>query len=674
MQHASFIQDLAVVMIVAGLVTILFHRFKQPVVLGYILAGLIVGPYTPPYPLVKDIHTIETLAELGVIFLMFTLGLHFSLRQLSKVGGTAFIAASLEIAFMTGIGYGLGRVFGWGTMDSLFLGAILSISSTTIIIKALEELGMTRDKFAELIFGILIVEDILAIAMLALLSGVATTGSLSVRDIAITMGELSIFLVSVLVVGLLAVPRLLKYVAGFKSPEMLLITALGLCFGVSLLAVKLEYSVALGAFIIGAVIAESRESGQIQHLIEPVRDLFSAIFFVAIGMLIQPKMLLEYAGPILAITVAVVIGKVVTCSFGTLVAGNELRTSMKVGMGLAQIGEFSFIIASLGLTLGVTSGFLYPIAVTVSAITTLLTPYLIKRSDWVIDRFTRIAPQPLLDYLDVYHRSLQSAGLETPSVASKNLRRAGLQMTLNVILMTGVFVVANWYARHPSLLALNLPSWTGGRDTLVWLCAVLLVLPLFVAYFRKLQAVGILLAELRIKRTWSSKHVDTARVIIANTILITGTGALCLWILLVSSALLPPWPVLLALFVLVILLIRVLWRPFVQLYNTAQVALRDTLEESDASTAHATAGQILPSLLANARLETIEVQEGIEVVGRLIRELEIRTRTGASIVGIERRGVAIVNPQPDEPIQAGDRVLLMGGVEQLAEARLLLGG
>src|SRR5256885_8498797 len=260
MHGIAFLQDLAVVMIVAGLVAVLCHRFKQPVVLGYILAGLIIGPHTPPVPFIKDQETIQTLAELGVILLMFSLGLEFSLRKLKQVGTTAFIAASLEILLMVWVGYEAGRLFRWSAMDSIFLGAMLSISSTTIIVKALAELGKSKERFAELIFGILIIEDILAIVMLALLSGIAMTGSLSVREVASTIGKLTLFLVATLVAGLLAVPRFLGYVARFKSNEMLLIAVLGLCFGFSLLAVKLGYSVALGAFVIGAVIAEARKS------------------------------------------------------------------------------------------------------------------------------------------------------------------------------------------------------------------------------------------------------------------------------------------------------------------------------------------------------------------------------------------------------------------------------
>ncbi|MDQ4171903.1 cation:proton antiporter, partial [Pseudomonas aeruginosa] len=346
MHAVDFIQDLAVIMLVAGVVTILFHRLRQPVVLGYIVAGFIIGPHTPPFGLIHDEDTIKTLAELGVIFLMFCLGLEFSLRKLFQVGATAFIAAFLEIVLMIWIGFEIGRFFEWSTMDSLFLGAILAISSTTIIVKALGDLKMKNERFAQLIFGVLIVEDILGIGIIALLSGIAVSGSVETGEVFSTVGKLSLFMIVALVVGILLVPRLLAYVAKFESNEMLLVTVLGLCFGFCLLVVKLEYSMVLGAFLIGAIMAESRQLVQIERLIEPVRDMFSAIFFVAIGLLIDPKILVEYAWPIALITVAVVLGKMFSCGMGAFIAGNDGRTSLRVGMGLSQIGEFSFIIAA----------------------------------------------------------------------------------------------------------------------------------------------------------------------------------------------------------------------------------------------------------------------------------------------------------------------------------------
>lgn len=667
MHTVMFLQDLAVVMIVAGLVTIVFHRFKQPVVLGYIIAGVIIGPHTPPFPFIHEEETTNTLAELGVILLMFSLGLEFSLRKLRQVGGTAFIAAFLEILLMVWVGYEIGRLFGWRTMDCIFLGAILSVSSTTIIVKALGELGKTKERFAQLIFGILIIEDILAIAMIALLSGIAMTGELRMGDVGMTLGKLTIFLVASLVVGLLAVPRLLGYVARFKSNEMLLVTVLGLCFGFSLLAVKLGYSVALGAFLIGAVIAESREIHRIETLVEPVRDMFSAIFFVAIGLLIDPKTLVAYWLPILVITLAVVVGKIVTCSFGTFVGGNDSRTSLRVGMGLAQIGEFSFIIASLGLTLNVTSKFLYPIAVAVSAITTLLTPYLIKSADGMVNQFDRIAPRSLVNALGLYTNWVGQLGQRQSSMATKLTRRWFGQVALNAALIAAVFISAAFIGQHP-------PDWLKGLGlgdewlkAALWLVAVIFSLPMFIATSRKLQAIGLLIAETKVTERAAGERAAAIRAIVAQVIPIAGTVILGLYVIVLSSALLPAFKVLVVMVILAALISWMLRRSFIKVYAKAQVALQETLSQPPAPRHDQTPA--LPSLLREADLETVTITAGSPAAGKLIRELQLRTQTGASIVGIERNGVNIINPGPDEEIQAGDQVLLLGNRAQLDAAQ-----
>jgi CPA2 family monovalent cation:H+ antiporter-2 len=669
MHTIEFLQDLAIVMIVAGLVTVVFHRFKQPVVLGYIIAGVIIGPHTPPFPLIHDQQAINTLAELGVILLMFGLGLEFNLRKLRQVGASAFVAAFLEILLMVWLGYQIGRAFGWSTMDSIFLGAILSISSTTIIVKALGELGKAKERFAQLIFGILVIEDLLGIAMIALLSGIAMTGTLSVGDVGLTLGKLGTFLVVVLVVGLIAIPRLLGYVARFKSNEMLLITVLGLCFGVALLAVKLGYSVALGAFVIGAIIAEAREIHRIESLIEPVRDMFSAIFFVAIGLLIEPHVLLEYWLPVLVITAAVVIGKVTTCSFGAFIGGNDTRTSLRVGMGLAQIGEFSFIIASLGLTLNVTSKFLYPIAVAVSAVTTLLTPYLIKSADVVESWFDRVAPRAITNYLDVYTAWVgQLGGQRQTSLAGTLARRWLWQMALNAVLIAAVFIAAVFVGQRPPPWLPSLGLEGEARKAALWLAAVVLCLPMFIATFRKLQALGLLMAETKVSQAAAGERTAAIRAVIAQAVPVAGTVALGLFVLVLSSALLPTFNVLIALVTIVGVIAWLLWRSFIKVYSKAQVALQETFTQAPAPPPEPSPAA-LPPLLREANLETITLAANSPAAGKYIRELALRTLTGASIVGIQRNTARIINPGPDEDLQAGDEILLLGTRAQLDSAR-----
>jgi monovalent cation:H+ antiporter-2, CPA2 family len=675
MHGVSLLQDLAVVLIVAGLVTVVFHRLKQPVVLGYIVAGVIIGPHTPPFPLIRDEETIKTLSELGVILLMFSLGLEFNLRKLKQVGAAALIAALLEILLLFWAGYEIGRFFKWPLLDCVFLGAMLSMSSTTIIIKVLGELGRMKERFAQLIFGILILEDILGIAMIALLSGIAMTGQLSAGDVGLTLGKLGIFLVVTLVAGLIAVPRLIGYVARFKSNEMLIVTVLGLCFGVSLLALKLGYSVALGAFVIGAVIAEAREIHRVETLLEPVRDMFSAIFFVAIGLLINPKMLVTYWQPILVITLAVVAGKVLSCSIGAFLGGNDTRTALRVGMGLAQIGEFSFIIASLGVTLNVTSSFLYPVAVAVSAITTLLTPYLIKSADGLGGWFDRVAPRPLVDSLAVYTRWVGQLGSQRQtSQVGRLIRRWCAQMGLNIALIAAVFIGVAFLERHPPGWLKDLALGPEGFKAILWLAAMILSLPMLIATFRKLQALGLLIAETRVQAAAAGEERTAAiRAVVAQVVPITGTVAMGLYILVLSSTLLPSFRVLLGLLVILAIITWLLWRSFTRIYSKAQVALQETLAQPPAPRP-AAADSAASSLLREANLESVAVPAGSPAAGKLIRELALRTRTGASIVGIERNAANIINPLPDEELQAGDQVLLLGTRDQLDAARAELTG
>jgi CPA2 family monovalent cation:H+ antiporter-2 len=581
MHHAiGFIQDLAVIMAIAGVVTVLFHRLKQPVVLGYIVAGVIIGPYTPPFQLIHDEATIQTLGELGVVFLMFSLGLEFSLKKLFKVGATAFVAAASEIVLMIWIGYEIGQWFGWNAMDSLFLGAMLAISSTTIIVKALSELGMKGEPFAQLIFGILIVEDILAIAMLVLLSGIAQTGSVSAGVAFVTLGKLLLFMTVSMVVGILIVPRALDYVAKAKSDEMLLVTVLGFCFGFCLLVVKLDYSIALGAFLIGAIMAESRNLQRIEHLIAPVRDMFSAIFFVTIGLLLNPAVLVDYWWPIAVITVAVVFGKIVSCGLGTFLAGRDGRTSMRVGMSVAQIGEFSFIIASLGLSLKVTSSFLYPIAVAVSALTTLFTPYLIKAADPITQRIARSMPVPVANTFGLYSQWLASLSPDTggPTLFSMT-RRIVLQIAVNLALVAAIFLTASYAAPFATQY---LSRWLPAGDTqrvALWSAALLVSMPFLVAVYRKLGSLALMLAEVSVQPAKAGRFTRALRLAISGLIPILAMFGVFLLVTVLSGGILPPFGLMIAVLVCAALLLTVLWRWCVKIHATMQIALRETFEE-----------------------------------------------------------------------------------------------
>mgnify|MGYP002546150618 CR=1 FL=1 len=376
----DLISDLALILISAGIITLLFKWLKQPLVLGYIVAGLLAGPYVQIFPTVVDVENINLWAEMGVVFLLFALGLEFSFKKLMNVGSTAFITAMTEVITMLIVGYLVGHLLGWSTMNSIFLGGMLSMSSTTIIIKAFDDLGLRKKQFTGLVLSILILEDILAIVLMVMLSTMAVSHNFEGTEMLESIGKLLFFLILWFVVGIYLVPEFLKRCRKLMGEETLLIVSLALCFGMVVMAANTGFSAAFGAFIMGSILAETIEAESIDRLVKPVKDLFGAIFFVSVGMMVDPAMIVEYAIPILVITLAVILGQSVFGTFGVILSGKPLKTAMQCGFSLTQIGEFAFIIASLGVSLHVTSDFLYPIVV-VSVITTFLTPYMIRLAE-----------------------------------------------------------------------------------------------------------------------------------------------------------------------------------------------------------------------------------------------------------------------------------------------------
>lgn len=375
---APLISDLALILICAGVMTLIFKRLKQPLVLGYIVAGFLASPHFSLTPSVIDTASIHTWSEIGVIFLLFALGLEFSFKKLVKVGGTAVIAACSIIFCMTLIGMMVGWSFGWKSMDCLYLGGMLAMSSTTIIYKAFDDLGLRQQRFAGLVLSILIIEDILAIVLMVLLSTVAVSQNFEGGEMVYSILKLVFFLILWFVVGIYLVPIFLKRSKKWVSSETLLILSLAMCFGMVVLAAKVGFSPAFGAFIMGSILAETVEAETIEKLVAPVKDLFGAVFFVSVGMMVDPAMIVEYIWPIITITLAILLGQTILGSGGVVLAGQPLKIAMQCGFSLTQIGEFAFIIASLGVSLNVTSSFLYPIVVAVSVITTFLTPYMIR--------------------------------------------------------------------------------------------------------------------------------------------------------------------------------------------------------------------------------------------------------------------------------------------------------
>ncbi len=431
----KLIEDLALILIVAAFVVLIFRRIKQPLVLGYIIAGFLVSPNLNIFPSVVDSANIKTLAEIGVIFLLFSLGLEFSFKKLMNVGGSASVTAFTEIIFITVAGYFTGKMLGWSTMDSMFLGGMLASSSTTIIIRAFDELGVKTKNFAKTVFGVLVVEDIVVILLMVLLSTIAVTKEFEGTQILFTVAKLLFFLILWFLLGIFLIPTFLKRIKNLIDDEILMILSIGLCLGMVLIATSVGFSAELGAFVMGSIIAETTVAEKVEHTLKSVKDLFGAVFFVSVGMMINYDDMVTYAWPIFIVTLLTIFGKLFSSSLGALISGQPLKQSVQVGMSMAQIGEFAFIVATLGLSLGVISDFLFPVAVGVSAITTFTTPYMIKISEPFYNWIVKVTPQKYIDRINKYSSNTQS-------IQSESSWQTILKQYAKIIVINGIVIIA----------------------------------------------------------------------------------------------------------------------------------------------------------------------------------------------------------------------------------------
>ena len=423
----ALIEDLALILVVAGIVTLIFKRLKQPLVLGYIVAGFLVSPNMPYTASVIDMENVHLWADIGVMFTLFSLGLDFSFKKILRMGASPIISTCTIIFFMSMLGVCVGQAFHWSRMDCIFLGGMLAMSSTTIIYKAFDDLGLRQQQFAGMVMSVLILEDILAIVMMVMLSAVASGNELGGGQMLGSVVKIAFFLILWLVVGIFAVPLFLRQVRSMINNEVLLVVSLGLCCAMAVFSTKVGFSSAFGAFIMGSILAETVEAERIEKLVEPVKNLFGAIFFVSVGMLVDPKILVDYALPILLLVLTILVGQALLGSFSFLLGGQSLKSAMRCGFSMAQIGEFSFIIASLGLSLGVISDFLYPVVVAVSVITTFLTPYMIRLATPAYNHLERHLPKKVI--LSLNHLSMNNQQSQQQS----NWKRLLTQMGINTV-------------------------------------------------------------------------------------------------------------------------------------------------------------------------------------------------------------------------------------------------
>lgn len=452
----TIISDLAMILLVAGVTTILFKKINQPLVLGYIIAGFITGPNFSFFPTIADKANVQSWSEIGVIFLLFALGLEFSFYKLKSVGSTAFIATTIIISSMLCVGYGVGHLLGWSHMDSIFLGGMLSMSSTAIIIKAFDDLKLRSESFTEVVVGVLIVEDIAGIAMMVILSTIAVaTSGISTVELLLNVGRLVFFLVLWFVLGMYIIPSFFKRASKLMNDETLVVASIGLCLGMVVIATSLGFSSALGAFIMGSLIAEAPNAEKIERLVCPIKDLFGAVFFVSVGMMVNPSLLVEYAVPVIVLVLTTIFGQLFFSTCGVLASGQNLRTAVHSGFSLTQIGEFSFIIATLGMSLGVISSFLYPIIVAVSVITTFTTPFFIMNAEPCYQRLIKIMPSRMLSWIN---RHTTSSVNNSKDKDWKNLLSAYvLHMLIFSTLLTAIAIAADLYLLPYLCDTLNLP-------------------------------------------------------------------------------------------------------------------------------------------------------------------------------------------------------------------------
>lgn len=445
-QLDPMIADLALILICAGVMTLLFKSLKQPIVLGYIVAGFLASPNMPYMPSVTDMHGIHLWSEIGVIFLLFALGLEFSFKKILKMGAAPIIAAVSIILAMMYVGSSVGSLFGWSNMDCIFLGGMLAMSSTTIIFKAFDDMGLRKKRFAGLVLSVLIIEDILAIVLMVMLSTMAVSKQFEGTKMLESILQLGLYLVLWFTVGLFLIPLALRKLKPLMNSETLLITALALCFGMVVAASAAGFSAAFGAFVMGSILAETVEAEAIEHLVSPVKNLFGAIFFVSVGMMVDVALIIEYIVPIVSIIAAVILGQTILSTCGFLLSGQSLKTSMQCSFSLTQIGEFAFILATLGTSLHVTSDFLYPIVVAVSVFTTFTTPYMIRLAEPAYRMIVRILPAKLIAKLE---RNTDEKDEKAPDQQQQMwnsiFKRFVFTMLINSVLCIAVMAIMLYY-------------------------------------------------------------------------------------------------------------------------------------------------------------------------------------------------------------------------------------
>ncbi|MGC1240012.1 MAG: cation:proton antiporter [Chryseosolibacter sp.] len=644
------ITDLGLILAVAGITTLIFRKIRQPVVLGYIIAGFLVGPHVSLFPTVMDAAGIKTWSEIGVIFLLFSLGLEFSFRKLVKVGGAASITALVEVVLMIGLGYLAGYVMGWSVMDSIFLGAILSMSSTTIIIRAFDEVGVRTKKFASLVFGILIVEDVVAILLLVLLSTLAVSQQFGGTELLMQMLKLGFFLILWFLAGIFFVPTFLKRTRNLMNDETMLVVCVALCLLMVMLAVEVGFSAALGAFIMGSILAETTQAERIEHLIRSVKDFFAAIFFVSVGMMIDPRVLVEYSFPLTVIILITIFGKFMTTALGALLAGQSLKHAIQAGMSLAQIGEFSFIIASLGVSLNVTSAFLYPIAVAASAVTTFTTPFLIRQSGAFYGFLEAQLPKRWVKIMNRYSSGTQQ--LSAYSEWRVLLHAYMVHLAIHSVLIVGLIFLSQEFL-YPLIRGIIANYFTATVITVV------LTLMLMVPFIWALAIRRI--ARDAYRNLWLNRKLNRGPLIVIELLRIAVAVLHVAFLMNIFFSPSVAFVIAIAAMASAILIFSHKLQLFYE-----KIEKRFLLNLNEREMQKLPRPEITPW---DAHLTDFEIQPEFPLAGKQLQELALRERYGVNIALIERGKLSIIIPDRYERMYPGDRISVIGTDEQLGKIK-----
>ena len=647
------IKDLALILVVAGIVTIIFKRLKQPLVLGYVVAGFLVSPNMPYIMSVVDIADIHTWADIGVMFLLFSLGLDFSFKKILKMGSSPIIATCAIVFCMMALGMIVGHSFGWGRMDCIFLGGMLAMSSTTIIYKAFDDLGLRQQRFASMVMSVLILEDMLAIVMMVMLSALASGANLDGGQMVGSVVRIGFFLVLWFVVGIFAIPWLLRSSRTLINNETLLIIALGLCCAMAVVSTKVGFSSAFGAFVMGSILAETVEAEKIIKLVEPVKNLFGAVFFVSVGMLVDPKILVDYSVPIMVLVLTILVGQAVFGSFGFLISGQSLKSAMQCGFSMAQIGEFSFIIASLGLSLGVIGNFLYPVVVAVSVITTFLTPYMIRLSTPAYNRLEKRLPKNIIHMLN-------ELAISHPSAAPHgNWRSLVVQLTKIVVIYSilSIAVIALMFTVALVPLRQMLPHWWA--NAVCGLATVLFISPFLRAMVMKKNH------SEEFKQLWNESRMNhaalIATIVVRFIIAMMFVFYICNYLTRFTNAVMI---VIAVVVVMLMVLSRRLKRRSIRMERMFLLNLRsrDIKAQVYGHKRPLYAGHLLDR---DIHISDFDVPEDSLWAGKTLEELQLRSKFGVNVSSILRGRQRINIPSGDDRIYPCDKIQVIGSDEQL---------